>query len=103
MKKINNDGKSTLFVREWKLAHGWITIQLFFSWNCVFFFFLVNGRTGLLTKQPTKIRAKQPKSSKKVKFISEYKLVSKNTKTNPIGQSLKTLKNPYEKETHTIY
>ncbi|CAO1385315.1 unnamed protein product [Diamesa serratosioi] len=31
----------------------------------------INGRTGLLTKQPTKIRSKQPnKSSKKVKFIT---------------------------------
>ena len=77
--------------------------SIIFLMELCLFFFLVNGRTGLLTKQPTKIRAKQPKSSKKVKFISEYKLVSKNTKTNPIGQSLKTLKNPYEKETHTIY
>lgn len=32
--------------------------------------FLVGGRAG--KKQPTKVRAKQPKSSKKVKFISEY-------------------------------
>lgn len=31
---------------------------------------LVGGRAG--KKQPTKVRAKQPKASKKVKFISEY-------------------------------
>lgn len=33
--------------------------------------FLVGGRAG--QKQPTKVRAKQPKASKKVKFISEYR------------------------------
>lgn len=31
---------------------------------------LVGGRAA--KKQPTKVRAKQPKASKKVKFISEY-------------------------------
>lgn len=51
-------------------------LENLWRWLIKFAKFLVGGRAG--KKQPTKVRAKQPKASKKVKFISEYRGVIRN-------------------------
>lgn len=89
---IGSDAKSTRrakFYSPQKVYERHFTwsgkLLRFSSWTCrenplgaEIFLFTVGGRTG--KKLPTKIRAKQPKSSKKVKFISEYLNSGQNLK-----------------------